>query len=208
MTGVAELRVVSWDLDGTLYDMGAMRRALNRQALGWIGRSPWRGSKELFDFLRLARAMEASRGDSSRVEAFIRSERGQRFLRLQAKWIVTALGVCGPRADAATVMDAIHKLALRQVVFSDYPIGEKLTALGLEAWVDHRVVAADTYVVKPDPRSFARLYNEMDVAPCEVLHIGDRVDTDGGAAAAGSQTLILGRDIECLSDVLVHLDGP
>ena len=103
-------------------------------------------------------------------------------------------------------MAAIRERGLKQVVFSDYPVGEKLVALGVSKWVDHVVVAADRLQVKPDPRTFHRMCEELGVSPHEVGHIGDRMDTDGGATEAGCRALILGHDIESLTDVLAWLD--
>lgn len=193
--------MVSWDLDGTLYEMKAMRGSLHRRAFRRCLSSVWRGPQELLELVQLQRQMKASRGNADRVEAFLQSESGQRFMRLQAEWISESIRVCGARAEAAPVMRCLHEHGIKQVVFSDYPVGQKLVALGVEQWVDHVVVAADTFQVKPDPRVFERLCQELSVRPEQVLHVGDREDTDGGATRAGISTLILGREIHSLSEV-------
>jgi HAD superfamily hydrolase (TIGR01509 family) len=202
---MTELSVLSWDLDGTLYDMAPMRSLLHRQAVGGLLRSPWRGSKDLARLLRYNQSIVSARGDAEAVAAFFQSDEGQEFLLLQAQFISAALRKIGPRPDCARVMAEVRSRGLRQVVFSDYNIGEKLVALGLTEWVDHVVVAADSYQVKPDPLVFARMCEEMGVSPHEVLHVGDRVDTDGGAEAAGCRGLIIGRDIASLTEVLDSL---
>ena len=205
MKKLSEICVVSWDLDGTLYDMKSMRRVLNGQVVSRCLYHPWSGTKDMIELLGLQKKMTAARGDVVEVEAYLRSEKGERFLELQAEWISAAISVCGPRKETHSVMQAVQNRGLKQVVFSDYPVGRKLEVLGVLPWVDHIVAAADTYQVKPDIRSFQRMCDEMQVQPNQVLHVGDRMDTDGGAEAAGIHTLILGRDIENLSQVAERL---
>ena len=196
------IEVVSWDLDGTLYSMKKMRRALYPLLLQHIVFHPLRGIWDVLRLVRLQRGMKASRGDAVAVERYLRSGRGQAFMKLQAEWISKAVAKCGLQADCLEVLSAVQALPVRQIVFSDYPTALKLQTMGLETLFEHSVVAADTYQVKPDRRVFERMCRELSVKPEQVLHVGDREDTDGGAAELGCHTLILGRDIHALGDVL------
>lgn len=204
MKNLSEICVVSWDLDGTLYSMDTMKKVLYRHLMGSIlgGASRVRDAAML---IQLNAAMSRCRGDTERVASFLDSPKGETFLQLQAHWIAKALAECGPRTEAVSTIEALRALGLRQVVCTDYVVGEKLEQLGLASAFDHIVVASDTYQLKPDARVFQRLCSELSVAPNQVLHIGDRGDTDGGAAAAGLATLILGREIDDLNEVVARV---
>lgn len=192
--------MVSWDLDGTLYSMDTMKKVLYRHLMGSILGGVHR-ARDAAMLIQLNVAMSRCRGDTERVASFLRSDKGEAFLQLQAQWIAKALAECGPRPDALSTIEALRARGLRQVVCTDYVVGKKLEALGMVSTFDHIVVASDTYQLKPDSRVFHRLCAELDVAPHQVLHVGDRRDTDGGASAAGLATLILGREIQELSEV-------
>lgn len=201
MKNLSEICVVSWDLDGTLYSMDTMKKVLYRHLM----RSVLGGVHRVRDaamLIQLNATMSRCRGDTERVASFLRSHKGETFLQLQAYWIAEAVAECGPRTEAVSTIEALRALGLRQVVCTDYVVGKKLQQLGLSSAFDHIVVASDAYQLKPDARVFQRLCSEMSVAPHQVLHIGDREDTDGGASAAGLETLILGREIHGLNEVL------
>ena len=83
---------------------------------------------------------------------------------------------------------------LRLGVFSDYPAGPKLTALGVSALFDVAVSAQDPEVCrfKPHPRGLAVTARRLDVEPVQTVYIGDRPETDAVAArAAGMACVIL-----------------
>ena len=80
-------------------------------------------------------------------------------------------------------------------MFSDYPSGEKLEALGLDKRLSLTLCATDPEInaFKPHPRGFLRACELWDLDPAEVLYIGDRPEVDAvGAAAAGMPCAILG----------------
>lgn len=201
------ITLVSWDLDGTLYCMRAMRRKLDRMLLQALMLPPWSEMGAVVELIRYQRSMVAARGDASRVEHYLRSARGQRFLQLQAHWISRALSECGLRPETRDVIARIQQRGVRQIVFSDYPADEKLQVLGLENCMDAVYAAADRYQVKPDRRAFRAVWDAEGVEPGNVLHIGDRPDTDGGARDAGAHCLILGRDISTLNEVWDWLEA-
>jgi len=201
MKELSEICVVSWDLDGTLYSMDAMKKVLIRQLITSVRRGLW-STKEATQLIALNAAISGCRGDTERVETFIQSAKGQRFLDLQSKWISTALADCGPCPNAVTTIQTLQEQGVRQVICTDYPVGKKLEVLGLESAFEHILVASDAGQLKPDAHVFQRLCRELSVAPHQVLHVGDRADTDGGAAAAGLKALILGRDIQGVHQIL------
>ena len=195
MKNMSEICVVSWDLDGTLYSMDAMKTQIIRQLMGSVTRGV-SGMTEAVTFLRLNHKMSQLRGNPIAVSSFLKGPKGQRFLALQAEWISKALVHCDPNPGVPALIEQCRSRGLRQVICTDYPIGQKLERLGLVSGWDAHIVASDTYHLKPDRAVFERLCSMLEVSPHQVLHIGDRMDTDGGAAAAGLSTLILGHDVQ------------
>ena len=66
---------------------------------------------------------------------------------------------------------------------------EKIRALGFDRVMDTIIVAGDVGIYKPDPRAFALLLKELDVAAEQMLFVGDTYAADiVGAHHAGMQT--------------------
>lgn len=77
------------------------------------------------------------------------------------------------------------------------PQRTKLSASGLDRWVETTVVAGQDTPSKPAVEPFERALDALDTAPERAVHVGDSPDTDvRGATAAG------------LDSVLVDPDGP
>jgi phosphoglycolate phosphatase/putative hydrolase of the HAD superfamily len=80
-------------------------------------------------------------------------------------------------------------------VFSDYPVLDKLLALGLARRMSLVLCATDSEInaFKPHPKGFLHACAVWGLSPEEVLYIGDRPEVDGcGAANAGMPCAILG----------------
>lgn len=67
-------------------------------------------------------------------------------------------------------------------ILSDYPVSAKLAALGLDA--DHVVCASDPGIglLKPNPRGLGAMIEAAGTNPRQTVLIGDRADRDGAAA--------------------------
>jgi len=170
-----------------------------RGVFGW---PPWATASALVRLKALQRQMTEGRQGKRDLAAFLGSGAGQEFLAQQEIWIARALQRCGGYPGVAEVIDEVRAAGLRQVVFSDYPATAKLEALGLGKAFDAVYVAADWGGLKPDPKVFEALFEAEGVRAEELVHIGDRADTDAGAEEAlGYRCLLLGRDIATLSEI-------
>ena len=95
------------------------------------------------------------------------------------------------RADAETLLKKLYSLNVRLAVFSDYPaVKERLGALGMSAetmsLLSGMYCAQQFGSLKPAPRPFVCIAQELGVEPSRCLVVGDRDDTDGeGARRAG-----------------------
>ena len=193
------IRAVSFDLDGTLYD-----DARARPRLLWSTFPRWRT-------LRVGRRVrEELRGRTFddgaallREEAQLCAERLERSVdetRLLLRELfdvrlTRVLKTIGPRPGTRALLDELVTRGVAVAVVSDRgAVREKLAALGLQDVPWGALVSADDVgVLKPAPALFHAAARALGVTPGEMLHIGDRDDTDGeGARAAGCAAAILG----------------
>jgi|GEM_PF-230278 len=77
-------------------------------------------------------------------------------------------------------------LGVKTAVLSDYGIvSERLEALGFDKnTFDFRFSSEDFGAFKPSPRIFSEISKIMELAPKQILMVGDRNDTDGAGAKA------------------------
>jgi HAD superfamily hydrolase (TIGR01549 family) len=97
--------------------------------------------------------------------------------------LVACLRARSPDPRLRTALLEASAAGVAVAVVSDRRVDDKLAALGLGdiEWVA-RISADDTGRLKPDPETVAAAARAIGVAADEVVHIGDRDDTDGAAA--------------------------
>jgi FMN phosphatase YigB (HAD superfamily) len=195
------IRVVVFDVDGTLYDQGPLRRKMVREILLYCLARPWKIS-----LLRTIHEFRKSREQLADEEA-------DSISRAQFERPASSLGV-SPAAVETIVKEWMFERPLRHLracryggvaevfarlketgrtvaAFSDYPATKKLQALELEA--DLVVTAMDPEVdrFKPHPAGLLQVMEQARAAPVEVLLIGDRDERDGECGRrAGSPCLL------------------
>ncbi len=197
------IRLVAFDVDGTLYDQRGLRLCMLREMLLAALRN------RQLDFINLLRAYRR-----------LREELGERMEEdFEQQLVAQTAGAVGCSAEQvrATALEWLEQRPLRHLaryrfphllelfqglrqhgktigVLSDYPARDKLAALGLDA--DFVVSAGDAgvRVLKPHPRGLQALMAFAGADPKQTLLIGDRPERDGEAArAARAHALILSR---------------
>lgn len=182
------------DLDGTLYHSLPVKLAMAAQ-LPLIG-------------LRAARVLQAFRDHHERVRLLPQDALGERSpFRLQVelaaqdfglppdlvetwvwKWMVHRPGPWLRRFRRRGLLDEIRAFRAaggRTAVVSDYPAGEKLSAMGVAELFDEVVASGEAggpLRLKPDPDGVLRAAAALRVEPARCLVLGDREDADGEAA--------------------------
>lgn len=194
------IRLAVFDVDGTLYRQSTLRVRMARDMLlhALVTRrwthvkvlSRYRSLREElgdaeidgFDPLLVSRTAEVTQVAPETVRAIVAEWMERRPLRYMER--------C--RCDGLTELFAGLRAAAKQIgVLSDYPVTDKLAALGLAA--DHVACAGDEGVgiLKPHPRGLQHLIGMAGVEPSQTVLIGDRVERDGHAARrAGAHALI------------------
>jgi HAD superfamily hydrolase (TIGR01549 family) len=193
------IRAVSFDLDGTLYD-----DVRARPRLLWSTFPRWRTlrvGKRVREELRgrtfddgAALLLEEARVCAERLDRSVDDTRAQLHELFDVK-LVRVLEAIGPRPGTRALLDELSSRGVALAVVSDRgAVREKLAALGLHDVPWRALVSADDVgVLKPSPALFHAAARALGVPPAQLLHVGDRDDSDGeGARAAGCPCAILG----------------
>jgi putative hydrolase of the HAD superfamily len=205
---VRRLRAVILDVDGTLYHQGPVRRGMlwrlvrahvGAPRVGMLTMRALRAYRHAQEMLRTAVADTPDlASEQIRVACRACGVSEERVAACVARWIDTEpLGLVGRsrRDGVAEFLRAARDRGFRLGVFSDYPPGPKLEALGLAGLVDVMVCAQDAEVgrFKPHPRGLEVTARQLGVDPKHAIYVGDRPETDAAAAlAAGMACAILG----------------
>jgi HAD superfamily hydrolase (TIGR01549 family) len=117
--------------------------------------------------------------------------------RVVFEWIyqrpLKYLRLCKRRGVEA-FLASLESKGIQAGVFSDYPVLDKLNALGLSKRMSLALCATDPEInaFKPHPKGFLHACALWGLHPDEVLYIGDRPEIDAvGAITAGMPCAIL-----------------
>jgi putative hydrolase of the HAD superfamily len=192
------IRLVAFDVDGTLYNQRSLRLRMAREMLlhtvlkrdlsairvvaVYRKIREHLADEETADFERLLidATAKAASNSPDRVRAIVTEwieERPLPYLR----------GCIYP--GVVQLFDGLRRSGKRIGILSDYPAPAKLVAMGLSA--DHVIAAIDVGVLKPHPKGLQSLLAAAGATAEEAIFVGDRADRDGSAGhRAGVTTLI------------------
>jgi putative hydrolase of the HAD superfamily len=193
-----DIRLVAFDVDGTLYRQRPLRLRMGRdmvihtiakcdrnaiRVVGAYRRIRERlGAEEVEEFERvlIAETAEATSISPEKVHAIVSEWIETRPLRYLRSCLFSGV----PQLFAG-----LQRAGKKIGIFSDYPAREKLAAMGLAA--HHVVAASDVGLLKPHARGLQTLMASAGTTAHETLFIGDRADRDGAAGRrAGVRILI------------------
>lgn len=194
----AEIRLIAFDVDGTLYRQRPLQLAMAREMLIDALRHCRLDAVRIVVAYRRIRerlAEEEVTDFDGRLIAETASSTG--FPPAKVKAVVSEWLLRRPlpylRACRFTGVDLVFR-RLRSCgkvvgVLSDYPAAQKLAAMDLAA--DHIVCASDVGIMKPHPKGLEALMQAAGVDARQTLFVGDRAERDGLAGRrAGVRTLI------------------
>ena len=202
-----EIRLVAFDVDGTLYDQRGLRLCMLREML--IA-SVHQRDIGFIRILRVYREIREQLGDSL-----------QEDFERELTFRTAALVGCSEQRVRATAEEWLERRPLRHLsryryphlpelfqrlrkhgktigIFSDYPARSKVDALGLCADVIVSAGDADVGVLKPHAKGLHVLMSRAGAGPAETVLIGDRPERDG-LAARGADVRALIRSRKPLS---------
>lgn len=188
----ARVRLVIFDVDGTLYDQRKLRIRMGVLLLRHLLAHPTEiGLIRTISTYRRCREELADEdcGDIARLQY----ERPARRLGVSSQVVKETVGpwiqekplAVLPQCrylDVERVFEKFRDDGRKVAVLSDYPAEKKVEALGLE--VDFCVSAESPEIdrLKPNPAGLAFVLEKAGVEPAEALMIGDRDDRDGESA--------------------------
>lgn len=204
-------RAVIFDLDGTLYYQRPFRWRMIRYLAGYILTHPLR----VWELLMIKKYREVRENwedcertcsEDARYQRLGLDDRQYQYVADQLKvepdrvkrvvrffMIDMPLRFLPPYKDEilAGIIDALHDRNITVVVYSDYPVENKLKALGIEA--DACYTSADERIsaMKPDPRGIAVILSDIGCPAEEALMIGDRYEKDGLAAEGNGMDYVI-----------------
>ncbi|MDG5747610.1 HAD family hydrolase [Qipengyuania sp. XHP0207] len=183
--------LVVFDLDGTLYDQRPVRAAMARALLAETLRE---GSLRTARILRVYR-QSGERHPDPMPDDFCawRINHTARRCAVEPATVRTTVDqwmhkrplplLRRHRVEGLeNVFAGLRRTGRRIAIWSDYPVGRKLAALGLtadfELWTGQPLMQRP----KPDPEGLRHVLDSMGTSPREALVIGDRFDRDWEAA--------------------------
>jgi FMN phosphatase YigB (HAD superfamily) len=209
------VKAIVFDVDGTLYRQGPLRRAmairlvsahLGCPGVAWRTFSALRAFRQAQEHLRddtsgdvaaaqLRVACERSGLDRASVAACVERWMEREPLPLLARFVQPGL---------VEFLEACRARGVRLATLSDYPADAKLHALGVSRYFDLNLCAQarEIGVFKPNPRGLQVVLDRLGAAAGDAVYVGDRADVDAAAAhAAGVPCAILrGRTPPAMTD--------
>jgi putative hydrolase of the HAD superfamily len=200
-----KVKLVIFDVDGTLYNQRKMRKIMSRQLIGHYLFRPWsaydlqiirvfRKERELMCFNPVQNIEEAQ----YKICADKINSTADSVKKIIDKWMYQAplkylRECCYPGIHQ--FFSLLKQQGIQIAVYSDYPAAEKLQAMELEA--DLVVSSTDKAIdaLKPNPAGLSYILQHFNMAADECLFFGDRDELDGACARkAGMPYYILTPD--------------
>lgn len=203
-----DYKAVIFDLDGTLYYQKPFRVRMLLYLIGHMLTHPagvkdvflikkYREIREKWDEIEKKGAYdEAMDLDSRQFEyvAGIKKVSAERVRKAVSFFMLEAPLKLLPkyRDEAiAALIDKLHENGVKVVVYSDYPVKDKLEALAIKA--DAAFTSADEAIgcMKPDPKGLGVILKTLNLSTGDAIMIGDRYEKDGLAAEGNKMDYII-----------------
>ena len=182
-----EYKVWIFDLDGTLYKQLPVRVEMAMRLIMHYMIRPFK-LRELL-MLRQYRKMREKPANDSNFHQQQIQEMSQRYnmstdevSRVIDYWLIKRPLNVLKRWQRAKVLSTIRKHQTQGttiIVYSDYPVADKLHALNLQA--DYEFWSNDDLIkcMKPNPQGLQNIIKHLKLNPQDILYVGDRNDKDG-----------------------------
>lgn len=204
MTTAILARVLSFDLDDTLWPVAPVIESAERELFEWLRvRHPRAVAGHSIDSMRELRAAVAARHPERshdlsflRLRALAEQLTGAGYDEAVAEHAFAVFYAARNRVSCyADVRPALARLARRRPLFAVSNGNADLALCGVAGYFAGHLSARSVGAAKPDPRIFAALARSAGVAPGEILHVGDDPLADvEGARRAGLQAVWINRD--------------
>lgn len=213
-----KIKVLIFDVDGTLYDQSKLRKKVFLELLKYYSVRPWRYKELLIlSHFRSERENKDNYNDTGLIEDLQYewcAVKGSYSLtdvkQIVNKWMFVFPNPYLKKYAFAGVNSFFKFLRLNEIkiaIYSDYKAEDKLKSMDLEA--DLIVSSTDTYInkLKPNPKGLNYITEYFNVSAEECLFIGDREEMDAQCAInAQMPYMILGNDIKEKNEFYINLE--
>lgn len=205
---IEEYQLIVFDLDGTLYFQKPFRKRMLLFLMKYMVCHPssvkdmfllkrYREIREKWDELQDAGDKSTEQNLDQLQYAYVAREKHTSVERVRKAvtffMLEAPLSILPEYVDQelASVIAHLKQKGIILAVYSDYPVKEKLHALGID--IENQFTAADEGIacMKPDPKGLAYVLEQMHCDPSKALMIGDRMEKDGMAAQANQVDYVI-----------------
>ncbi len=188
----SSIRVVIFDVDGTLYNQTTLRDKMKFALLKHYMLRPWRYvDLRIISVFRKERD-KLSHGDYSNLEEAqfevcarktgYPIERVKQVIRYwMFNYPLRFLDHC-KYPGVVNFFEHLKEIGINTAIYSDFEAVEKLNSMGIQA--DLVLSSTDSKIdsLKPNPKALLHIARYFDVRPDQCLFIGDRDELDGQCA--------------------------
>ena len=203
-----KLKAFIFDVDGTLYQHVKLQKLIISRMIRYFFSNPISAIEATVSILSYRYALEKMRSmkaidglltdkqlEIASNACFINKEKIRHHI---VRWMELEpfnlfYKVKFPFSDI--FLSEAKKRGYKLAVLSDYPINNKLVALGWKGLFDIELSSQDIYInkLKPNPDGINHIINMFGLTPEEVIYIGDRHNIDTQVAHnAGVDCIIIG----------------
>jgi phosphoglycolate phosphatase/putative hydrolase of the HAD superfamily len=187
-----KIKLVVFDVDGTLYDQSRLRKKMFFKICGYYFFRPWKW-KEIYILYQFRKQREMHAGaigggiETLQYEwcASVVGTSAEHVKVLTDKWIqqvpLRFLHQCRFEGVEAFFQE-LRREKISTAIYSDYPADLKLQALELDVDMVACSTQPEIDALKPAPNGINFLLQNLGILPNECLYIGDRQDLDGASA--------------------------
>ena len=186
----SQIRLVIFDVDGTLYDQSKMRRKMLIELCKYYMIRPWK----IREFLLLKQFRDQrdklafEENQNIAVAQFQLSENSttpENVMNIVDKWMrQKPLEYIREFRfkESISLFNLMTQRGIEVAVLSDFHPAEKLAAMGHECANIYSSESKEINVLKPHPKGILHVLNDLKVSRKNAVYIGDREETDGEAS--------------------------
>jgi len=206
----AKVKAFIFDVDGTLYQQNKLHRLIFTRIMKYLFTNPVSAIEAIVSILSYRYALKKLRSmksiDGVLADKQLEIASNICFIKLDTiknhitRWMeIEPLNIFKnikyPFSDL--FFSEVKKRGYKLAVLSDYPINNKLEALGWKNLFDLELSSQDANInrLKPDPLGINHIIKSFGLTPEEVIYIGDRYEIDAKTAFnAGVDCIIIGKN--------------
>lgn len=199
-----EYKAVVFDVDGTLYYQPPLRRKMAVKLCSYYLFHFWK-VKDLLIVKEFRKVREHWVTNSGNGNTLVEEEQYQqvadklktnadRVKRVIYNWIYDfPLPYLKQYKDEklAGIIESLKVQGIITAVYSDYPVEEKLKAMGIHVEYHFSAANEEILCLKPDPKGLKEILKKLELSPDEVLMIGDRYSKDGLCAVGAEVDYVI-----------------